>query len=113
MYKLLSLFYLCNNKLNDMISAELANIDKLVIHKIGNRKNDEGVSFSKTAIQTDEMVDKLLLKYFFSPFVTLKIGFVLYRGEIRYLGHVSIVHRQFLTLNCGLNTATSMLLLAL
>ena len=51
-----------------MINADIANIDKLIVHKVGNKSNNEGVSISKTSVRTDEMVDSLLLKYFFSPF---------------------------------------------
>jgi hypothetical protein len=51
-----------------MISSDLANIDALVLHKVGNKASDEGVRYSKTALHVDENVSQLLLKYFLSPF---------------------------------------------
>ena len=51
-----------------MISSGIANIDKLVVHKVGNKTDDEGVRFSKAPLQTDDTINHLLLTYFFSPF---------------------------------------------
>jgi hypothetical protein len=51
-----------------MISSELAIIDRLVLHKVGNKTADEGVQFSKMALQIDDNINQLLIKYFFSPF---------------------------------------------
>jgi hypothetical protein len=51
-----------------MISSELANIDKLVLHKVGNKASDEGIRLSKDSLKIDETINQLLLKYFFSPF---------------------------------------------
>lgn len=51
-----------------MISSDIATIDKLVLHKVGNKTEDEGVRFSKAPLYTDDAINHLLLKYFFSPF---------------------------------------------
>lgn len=51
-----------------MISADIASIDKLVLHKVGNKTEDEGVKLSKAPLLTDDAINHLLLKYFFSPF---------------------------------------------
>ncbi len=51
-----------------MISSDIATIDKLVLHRVGNKSADEGVRYSKTAIDVEENINTLLLKYFFSPF---------------------------------------------
>lgn len=51
-----------------MISSGIANIDKLVVHKVGNKTDNEGVKLSKTPLQTDDAINHLLLTYFFSPF---------------------------------------------
>ena len=51
-----------------MISPEIASIDKIVIHKVGNKSADEGVKLSKNALAIDDTINQLLRKYFFSPF---------------------------------------------
>jgi Uri superfamily endonuclease len=51
-----------------MISPEIASIDSLVLHKVGNKAIDEGVMLSKSPMKTNEAIDQLLLTYFFSPF---------------------------------------------
>jgi hypothetical protein len=51
-----------------MISSVIASIDKLVVHKVGNKTSDEGIRISKSPLQTDDAINHLLLTYFFSPF---------------------------------------------
>lgn len=51
-----------------MISPDIASIDKLVLHKVGSKTEDEGVRFSKAPLITDDAINHLLLRYFFSPF---------------------------------------------
>lgn len=51
-----------------MISKDIATIDRLVLHKVGNKTEDEGVRFSKAPLYTDDAINHLLLTYFFSPF---------------------------------------------
>ncbi len=51
-----------------MISQELANIEAIAIHKVGNKGTGEGVKFSKSLIKTDDTINQLLLSYFFTPF---------------------------------------------
>lgn len=51
-----------------MISTENARLDQLIIHKIGNKSQDEGYILAKTptSIQ-EELLHDLLIKYFLSP----------------------------------------------
>ena len=51
-----------------MINPDFAKLESIVLHKIGNKLNEEGIRFSKSPIKTDEEINDLLLKYFFSPF---------------------------------------------
>ena len=51
-----------------MINSEEAIIERLIIHKTGNKSREEGVKFSKSAIQLHESIRELLSKYFLSPF---------------------------------------------
>jgi hypothetical protein len=50
-----------------MISSELAIIDRLVLHKVGNKTADEGVQFSKMALQIDDNINQLLINISFLP----------------------------------------------
>lgn len=52
-----------------MIDFTHAKIEKLVIHKIGNKSMEEGVSLSKSEIELqDESTADILLSFFLSPF---------------------------------------------
>lgn len=43
-------------------------IHSLVLHKVGNKHNEEGIQFSKTELNPDETVKALLTTYFISSF---------------------------------------------
>jgi hypothetical protein len=51
-----------------MISTEQASIDRIVMHKVGNKNYEDGIILSKQPLQTSELINSLLLQYFFSPF---------------------------------------------
>ena len=51
-----------------MNNSEEAIIERLIIHKTGNKSREEGVKISKSAIQLHESIRELLSKYFLSPF---------------------------------------------
>jgi hypothetical protein len=51
-----------------MINPDFTKLDSIVLHKIGIKLNEEGIRFSKSPIKTDDTINELLLKYFFSPF---------------------------------------------
>jgi len=51
-----------------MISSELTKIDSIIIHKVGNKSIEEGITFSNTPISTNENINQLLLTYFLTPF---------------------------------------------
>lgn len=51
-----------------MISPELANIDAIAIHKVGNKGTGEGITLSNSLIKTSDTINQLLLSYFFTPF---------------------------------------------
>jgi len=51
-----------------MITTEHIEIQSIVVHNVGNKLNDEGIRFSKSALLTDDYINNLLLTYFLSPF---------------------------------------------
>ncbi len=51
-----------------MIISEQTGIKSIVVHKVGNKSNDDGIRFSKSALNTNEHINKLLISYFFTPF---------------------------------------------
>ena len=51
-----------------MINSEFAKIEAIVLHKTGNKLNEEGIRFSKEPVRINELLEELLIKYFFSPF---------------------------------------------
>ncbi len=51
-----------------MLYSDEINIQSLVLHKVGNKSQEEGVHFAAAPIQVDEAVQSLLLQYFLSPF---------------------------------------------
>lgn len=51
-----------------MIIHEDASLERLVIHKTGNKSREEGIKFSKSPLQLSEAVKDLLIRYFLSPF---------------------------------------------
>lgn len=51
-----------------MINKDLANIDAIAIHKVGNKGIEEGFKISDSVIRPSEDIGQLLLSYFFTPF---------------------------------------------
>lgn len=51
-----------------MLVSENVQIDSLVLHKIGNKAQEEGIKFAAAPIQLDPSLQSLLLQYFLSPF---------------------------------------------
>ncbi len=51
-----------------MLHAEDISIASLVLHKVGNKSQEEGIRLASAPIQVDEAVQSLLLQYFLSPF---------------------------------------------
>lgn len=51
-----------------MISPEIAAIQEIAIHKVGNQNDDEGVSFSQSSVKISDHISNLLIHYFFSSF---------------------------------------------
>ncbi|NOZ45526.1 MAG: nucleoid-associated protein [Chlorobi bacterium] len=51
-----------------MIITTEANLSNIVLHKIGNKSNDENIHFSKNVLNLDFSIKNLLLSYFLSPF---------------------------------------------
>jgi len=51
-----------------MINSEFSQFKNITLHKVGNKLSNEGVRFSKSTIQPDEEIGRLLLKYFLTPF---------------------------------------------
>jgi len=58
-----------NNK-REVLMFELseAKIDKIVVHKIGNKLNKDGVELSNSLLEFDENLEALLLSYFLKSF---------------------------------------------
>lgn len=51
-----------------MIISEEARLERLIVHKTGNKSREEGIKFSKSPIQVSEAIKDLLIRYFLSPF---------------------------------------------
>lgn len=52
-----------------MFNFDDVTLERIVVHNVGNKHNDEVISMSKSAIQLeDEVVREVLMKYFLSPF---------------------------------------------
>ncbi len=53
-----------------MLNFDDVSLEQIIIHKVGNRSNDDGVKLSKNQLQIDDDVKHLLMNYFLSPFDT-------------------------------------------
>lgn len=51
-----------------MIQTGNVFLDSIVVHKIGNKLDDEGIRYSKSEVTLDIDIKKILTSYFFSPF---------------------------------------------
>lgn len=51
-----------------MVESELATIQSIVVHKVGNKLNDESIHLSKSYLQLGEAINSILIKYFLTPF---------------------------------------------
>ncbi len=51
-----------------MLYTEEITIESLVLHKVGNKSQEEDIRFSPAPMRVDEAVQSLLLQYFLSPF---------------------------------------------
>lgn len=51
-----------------MIQTNNVFLDNIVVHKVGNKLDDEGIRYSKSEVALDLDIKKLLTSYFFSPF---------------------------------------------
>ena len=51
-----------------MLYTKEIGIESLVLHKVGNKSQDEGICFASAPVKVDEVVQSLLLQYFLSPF---------------------------------------------
>ena len=51
-----------------MLYTEEVVIESLVLHRVGNKSQEEGVRFAAAPMKVDDAVQSLLLHYFLSPF---------------------------------------------
>ena len=51
-----------------MLYTEEISIESIVLHKVGNKSQDEGIRFAASPVSVDDAVQSLLLQYFLSPF---------------------------------------------
>jgi len=51
-----------------MLYTEEVIIDSLVLHKVGNKSQEENIRFAAAPMKVDDAVQSLLLQYFLSPF---------------------------------------------
>lgn len=52
-----------------MIDISSAKLDKIVIHKVGNKIRDEGYNLSSSESNSNPQLNELLLRYYLSPFI--------------------------------------------
>ncbi len=55
-------------KLTIMLLFSETILDKLVVHKVGSKYNEENIRYSKDILKTDDDIKDLLTKYFLTPF---------------------------------------------
>ena len=51
-----------------MLYIEEIGIESLILHKVGNKSQDENIRFASAPMKVDDAVQSLLLQYFLSPF---------------------------------------------
>ncbi len=51
-----------------MLYTEEISIEQLVLHKVGNKSQEEDIRFAAAPMKVDDAVQSLLLQYFLSPF---------------------------------------------
>lgn len=77
-----------------MLYKEYIKITSIVLHKVGNKLNDEGLILSKDTLNVDKLTNKILLEYFISSF-KYESYYNLYHGsDLKYnevFGYVSDV----------------------
>lgn len=60
--------YFAPEKIHIMISSEIAAIQEIAIHKVGNKATEDGVRFSESSVRINEQIGNLLIHYFFSSY---------------------------------------------
>lgn len=58
-----------------MLDFSTVNIDQLVIHRVGNKHNEEDFFISKKPFHLNENMSMLMMDYFIKPFVSLQDSF--------------------------------------
>ncbi len=51
-----------------MIVTSEANLESIVLHKVGNKQLEEDIKLSKSTLNIDDSIKELLMTYFLSPF---------------------------------------------
>ena len=55
-----------------MFDFSQVQIDSIIVHQVGNKNREEGVVYSKQALELQEdFINSALLKYFLNPFKEL------------------------------------------
>ena len=62
-----------------MIHIDNVILDKICLHKVGNKVEEEGVIFSKSPLCVNENISKLLVNYFFANFRNCLLSTVSFR----------------------------------
>ena len=65
-----------------MLYTKEIGIESLVLHKVGNKSQDGGISFAAAPVKVDEVVQSLLLQYFLSPFKSEEYYHLTHESEI-------------------------------
>jgi len=55
-----------------MIDFSAVKLNKIIVHKVGNKLREEGIKFSENSLKIEsEILEKILLKYFLFPFAKI------------------------------------------
>ena len=67
-----------------MLYSEYISIKNIVIHKVNNKSQDEGISFSKRELSLNDEVKSLLTSYFVNPFKSNEYYTFYHESDLKY-----------------------------
>lgn len=65
-----------------MLDFSAVNLDRLAIHKVGNKLQEEDIILSKDQVGIDENLAGLLIKYFLTPFKTDELYHFVHESDV-------------------------------
>ncbi len=59
-------------------------IESISLHKVGNKAEEEGITFSKAPLKVSETIHELLMQYFLSPFKKLEFYHFTHDNDLKF-----------------------------